>query len=560
MNISPPPWHTAAAGTVALAVVLGAFGSVGILIDPLAAEYGVPRAALVPMFGLAFLVHSTTAPLLGFAADRWGPRPLLAAAAVAIGGGLAAPALLVGQAWLAVAAYGAGLGIACAGTWVATTSAVGAWAGRRGARGIALLTAGPAAGGMVLAPAIAAVAEAHGPRFTYLTLAALGAVTCAAAAVLVHRHPSSADAGPREDSTPAPAIPVRRLYAAALLTSLVMFLPLVHVAGYAVDLELTPAFGAALLAIISGVSAVARLGVAWVVAPHRLNALFRAAHLIVVLAFVVWATAGPGMGPVPLVAFAVVFGIGYGGWMALSPALLAAAAQRGRLGRAQGTLAAVNGIGGAVGPLLATPLLADAPRPALLGAAAVVLVAATLLRARPVPERRTPLVREMTSDDGAALDAVFAGLSPHSRYLRFHSPIPRLGEGLRAALLDLDGRERLALVAEVPSPEGPIPVGIAELARTGEHRAEIAVAVVDEWHRRGIGRLLIDELGHRATALGIRELTGAVLPGNTAVVGLIRAVFPHTLAHWEDGAIQLRSWIGPVEITDEDLVIAVDGR
>lgn len=412
----PPPWRTAAAGTVALAVVLGAFGSVGILIDPLAAEYGVPRAALVPMFGLAFLVHSTSAPLLGFAADRWGPRPLLAAAAVAVGGGLAAPALLVGHAWLTVAAYGTGLGIACAGTWVATTSAIGAWAGRRGARGLALLTAGPAAGGMVLAPAIAAAAEAYGPRFTYLALAALGTVTCSAAAVLVHRHPSSADPEPHRDPGVAPAVPLRRLYGAALLMSTVMFLPLVHVAGYAVDLDLTPAFGAALLAIVSGVSAVARLVVAWLVTPHRLHTLYSVAHLIAAVAFAVWAAAGPGTAPVLLVAFAVVFGIGYGGWMALSPALLAGSVERSRLGRAQGTLAAVNGIGGAVGPLLATPVLATAPRPALLGAASVALVAAALLRARPVSERRAPVIRE--SECGAPQHAEPARASDSARRRR----------------------------------------------------------------------------------------------------------------------------------------------
>jgi MFS family permease len=174
--------------------------------------------------------------------------------------------------------------------------------------------------------------------------------------------------------------------------SLVVFLPLVHVAGHAVDLGLTPAFGAVLLAIVSGVSAVARLGVAWVVAPQRMTALFRTAHLVVVVAFVVWAAAGPGSAPVVLVVFAVVFGIGYGGWMALSPALLAASARRSRLGRAQGALAAVTGLGGALGPLLATPLLAAAPRQALLAAAVVALAATTQLRAprHDVPRTSSP--------------------------------------------------------------------------------------------------------------------------------------------------------------------------
>ncbi|HXV93793.1 MAG TPA: hypothetical protein VD813_10875, partial [Pseudonocardia sp.] len=48
----------------------------------------------------------------------------------------------------------------------------------------------------------------------------------------------------------------------------------------------------------------------------------------------------------------------------------------------------------------------------------------------------------------AAVDAVFAGLSPRSRFLRFHSPVPRLAPGVRERLTDLDGHARVALVAE----------------------------------------------------------------------------------------------------------------
>ena len=118
-----------------------------------------------------------------------------------------------------------------------------------------------------------------------------------------------------------------------------------------------------------------------------------------------------------------------------------------------------------------------------------------------------PTIRELTGDDGAAVDAVFAGLSTHSRLLRYHSPLSRLTTPARAALLDVDGRDRLGLVAELPSPTGWGAVGMARLVRTGPDEAEIAVEVVDSWQRRGVGLRLLTELGARARRSGTRCCT-----------------------------------------------------
>src|SRR3954465_14513091 len=83
----------------------------------------------------------------------------------------------------------------------------------------------------------------------------------------------------------------------------------------------------------------------------------------------------------------------------------------------------------------------------------------------------------------AAVDAVFDGLSDHSRYLRFHAPMPRLTKAFRDRLVDIDGIRPAAVVATVVGQ----PIGLARLVETGQRRAEMAVAVVDRWHRRGVG-------------------------------------------------------------------------
>jgi GNAT superfamily N-acetyltransferase len=152
-------------------------------------------------------------------------------------------------------------------------------------------------------------------------------------------------------------------------------------------------------------------------------------------------------------------------------------------------------------------------------------------------------LRDLRRDDGAVLDAIVAGLSPQSRYLRFHSPIPALSMGMRRALLDVDGSDRIALVAETD--EGT-PVGIARTIRDQRRpdEAELAVAVVDTWHRRGVGRRLVTAVVQRAEATGVRRLTARVLDGNVGAIGLFRALFPISLTHRDDDAIVLVALLG----------------
>src|SRR3954453_16461834 len=105
-------------------------------------------------------------------------------------------------------------------------------------------------------------------------------------------------------------------------------------------------------------------------------------------------------------------------------------------------------------------------------------------------------VRPLRRAEGAVLDTVFAGLSPRSRYLRFHSPVGALGPPMRRALLALDGWDHVALVAVSGRGE---PVGIPRLIRDRlrPDQAEVAFEVVDAWHRRGVGRLLLTAVAER---------------------------------------------------------------
>lgn len=428
------PWAVAVGATAVLAVVLGVFGSIGVLIDPLAAEFDAPRSHLVLLFAAALSVHSVAARPAGRVLDRRGPRPLLLVAAAGMAFGPLATAA-AGSTWVAVGGYGLGLGLASASTWVATTAVVTAAFERRRAAALGLLSAGPAAGGAVLAPVMAALAEARGPRFACVVVAVLGVLACGAGAAVVRDH-RPGGRPPAGDGGPAPRAPMRGLrpfLAANLLMSLVVFLPLVHLAGYAADLGLSPAQGAGLLAVVSAVSATTRLGTGWLATPRTLPWLYLVSHGLVAAAFATWALAGRPTALPVLTGAAALFGAGYGAWLSLGPAMLAATSDPRHLGRALGTFASVVGAGGVIGPVLAAPLLGTVPVVALAGCAVVALGAAAVSctiamgadGSDPCVTRTTAL-GEWACRRAVPARRVTSGTAASWRYRRGHVPgVPR---------------------------------------------------------------------------------------------------------------------------------------
>ena len=131
-------------------------------------------------------------------------------------------------------------------------------------------------------------------------------------------------------------------------------------------------------------------------------------------------------------------------------------------------------------------------------------------------------VRELGPADAEVLDDVFARLSAQSRYLRFHSPVSRLTAAARRSLTAVDGHDHVALGAFADGR----PIGIVRIIVLGASRAELAVEVVDSWHSRGVGTRLVRAARDRAVELGYRELVAEVLAENTAMLSVLREVFP----------------------------------
>jgi len=163
----------------------------------------------------------------------------------------------------------------------------------------------------------------------------------------------------------------------------------------------------------------------------------------------------------------------------------------------------------------------------------------------PEPER---LVRDVLLRDGSTLrlqaptaadfddlKAFYDGLSPESRYLRFH------GQGrtdlVARAEVEAAGVDRQALIGRY----GGQVVAVATFDGLREPCvAEVAFAVADGLQRRGIGTRMLEQLAAIAAERGIRRFEAEVLAANPAMLGV-----------FEQAGFAVRRWGASGEVTVE---------
>jgi GNAT superfamily N-acetyltransferase len=142
------------------------------------------------------------------------------------------------------------------------------------------------------------------------------------------------------------------------------------------------------------------------------------------------------------------------------------------------------------------------------------------------PVRVEPLRR----GDRGTVKRLFDRLTPESRLRRFLSPRSALSDRDLTFLSDV-GRTGHEAVAALDASDGAV-VGIA---RYVQHQgrpeaADVAIAVADDVHRRGIGSLLMDRLVTCARANGFDLLTATTLWENRPARALLKSTGFHAIA------------------------------
>lgn len=134
-------------------------------------------------------------------------------------------------------------------------------------------------------------------------------------------------------------------------------------------------------------------------------------------------------------------------------------------------------------------------------------------------------LRPIRPDDKAALRAGFERLSAEARQRRFMSPMSQLSDGLLRYFTEIDYHNHFAWAALALDEPGEPGVGVARYINQPERptMAEPAVTILDEYHGRGLGTLLLDLLIRSAVQHGITEFRASLMEDNQAM----RRVFEH---------------------------------
>lgn len=377
--------------------------SLGAYFEPHSQEFSASRGSVSLVFALTASVSHVSCALAGLIADRFGPRllGLGAAAAYLAGLGLAAQA---GALWQIYLPLGLFAGAAVAFGFVPAIATVQRWFQVHRALASGLAMAGTGLGTLAGAALSTWLIASAGWRTSFVVTGIIAAVLTGLGAYLMIRTP--ADLGLTPDGArdlPAasgagiapPAPPADRstrealrsgefrwTYLSAILTGLPIFLVVAHIVPYALD----AGFGGNVASL--GIGAIGLGGVVGrlVLGPvadrfGRLPSYGLTMGLISAL-MLVWLVL-PGGAAWPLLVFAGLFGIAFGGWSALNPVVMAELFGVSRISGTIGVFFTGIGLGSLTGSWLGGVLfdLVGSYRPGMiLGAVSAALACLIIFR------------------------------------------------------------------------------------------------------------------------------------------------------------------------------------
>jgi acyl-CoA synthetase (NDP forming)/GNAT superfamily N-acetyltransferase len=147
----------------------------------------------------------------------------------------------------------------------------------------------------------------------------------------------------------------------------------------------------------------------------------------------------------------------------------------------------------------------------------------------------TITIRPARPDDFAQVKRLHDEMSPDNLYLRFFSLSKNAGEQ-EARRVTRDGTRHGALLGFL----GDDLVGLASYEPAGQPgTAEVAFAVADRMHHRGVATLLLEHLVSLARANGVHTFTAATLPENIAMLRVFADAGLSATRRLDDGVVEL---------------------
>lgn len=339
----------------------------------------------VPSLYMLFLCLS--GPLVGWLADKYGPRVVVIPGAALIGLGLVL-ASRVTVPWHLYIFYSLFMGVGASAVGNAIMPTVVRWFPHRMSLVAATVACGAFVGTMAMAPLVTRAISAWGWRTTSVILGCFS-LAVIALALLIKRPPVQA-AAPAGKNAPIPGgLTLGQALRTRSLWALFALFVLAYIGAMMVQYQLTPhatdmgqskELAANLLVVISAIGLAGKLGGGAAADKLGRRRMFLAFAMLlqgVTLAMLPRATTGAS-----LYAFAAVWGLGYGMW---APQLVTVVGETFGLRNVASIMGLVGmsfGVGGTIGPALAGKIFSTSGSYSLafyLGAGAMLLAAAIMV-------------------------------------------------------------------------------------------------------------------------------------------------------------------------------------
>lgn len=361
------------AGFVITVTIWGAYYTFGVFFKPLLTEFGWSRTLLSSVVALQMVTYAALAPVSGILSDRYGPRVMQVSAGVVMGLGYLLAATMT-SVWQLYLFLGIMPGLGLAGINIPTLTTVPRWFIARRGLVMGLVISGMGLGTMVTPLLSNTLISAWGWRWSYVGFGGLIWLAIVPAGLMMRKDPGAMGLlayGENPAPRPAPGgllsqvqaklqgITLRQairrrdfwMMSGAYCSAFIcLALTTTHIVPYASDIGLSPSLAAGVLSLMGAGSIVGRIGLG-VVSDRMGRKQTLAASLLLGTLMMVWLTVFKEAWTLYL--YAAVFGISYGGWVALYPSLTGEVFGLASLGAVFGGISIGAGLGSAIGPTIA---------------------------------------------------------------------------------------------------------------------------------------------------------------------------------------------------------------
>ena len=367
-NRGPRPFYgyiMVAVSFFIMVVMWGALYSFGVFFKPVLAEFGWSSAVISGAYSLLFILLGTSSMVTGKITDRFGPRIVLVVCGCLFGLGYMLTSQ-ISAIWQFYLFYGVIVAVGINGSYVPLVATVTRWFVKRRGMMVGIVASGVGIGTLIIPPLATQFILAYGWRNSYLIMGASSLVLVVIAATFLRRDPAQVGQlpyGAKEDTvsgvnTEVSGLTLRQamrtrplwlLWVSFLFGGFCLQTILVHIIPHAIELGISTVIASTILAAIGGFNTAGRIIMG--TAADRIGS--KPAFLISMIAVSAsffWLLFARELWT--FYPFTIVFGIAYGGFLALLSPIAAEIFGLRSAGVLLGFLHFGMAIGEAIGPVV----------------------------------------------------------------------------------------------------------------------------------------------------------------------------------------------------------------